>query len=457
MPVKSWPRSLRRRLRRLFLDDGMTIVEVSVATMVAAIAITGVIGTMTSGFSLVGQARQRSSGTDVAQQAIEHIHNLDYAAVAVNDCVSHDCMPAHNSDPSNPDNNVSTVNGALAYDYDGSGPQAAEPMIIDTTNGAVPHIEDPVTVGVTQFNIYQYVTWVDDPTIAPSQNTLCPDGHTQTCDYKRVVVVVTWKYPVQSGTAHTVTQSTFISTGKLILPTPTPTPTPGVSPLPTASPSPTPTPTATPTGTPLPPQCNAASPPQSPSLVLLSGTGAQQGYTNSSNAQVQLKASDNCAPITADLSNDGTHWTTIQTPLTSGVALTVSWSMIPGDGTKTIYARFRNGAGALTSVLSGSLILDTTVPSIPGNLRIASISCSGSTRSTTMTWNSSSDANLLGYRLYESVGGASYSFDTSTSSASVTWPSKKTDVVNYEVRSYDKAGNESGNSNVLTLAKSQGC
>jgi hypothetical protein len=74
-------------------------------------------------------------------------------------------------------------------------------MIIDATNGALPHIEDPVTVGVTQFNIYRYVTWVDDPTIPGTQN------------YKRVVVVVTWKYPVRASTSHSLTRSTFMRAG----------------------------------------------------------------------------------------------------------------------------------------------------------------------------------------------------------------------------------------------------
>jgi len=194
--VAARPASWRRALR---YERGIAIVEVCVATMVAAAAITGVIRTMSSGFSLVGQARQRSLGTSVAEQAIEHAHNLDYGRVALNDCVDPNpaCPPAHSTDASNPDFNVSE-NGRT-YDSDGSaGPQPSEPLIVDTTNGALPHIEDPVTVGVTQFNIYQYVTWVDDPKIPGTQN------------YKRVVVVVTWEYPARASTLHSVTRSTLI-------------------------------------------------------------------------------------------------------------------------------------------------------------------------------------------------------------------------------------------------------
>ena len=68
--------------------------------------------------------------------------------------------------------------GRLAENYKvDAGTQ--EPLIVDTTNGALKYLDDPVTVGTTQFNIYQYVTWHDDPAI---------NG---THDYKRVVEVVT--------------------------------------------------------------------------------------------------------------------------------------------------------------------------------------------------------------------------------------------------------------------------
>ena len=81
-------------------------------------------------------------------------------------------QPTHSTDSTNPDYYVST-NG-LNYDVTGTGQN--EVLIVDTAGpGPVDHIESPVTVGTTVVDVYQYVTWVDDPGISGTQNLKRPD------------------------------------------------------------------------------------------------------------------------------------------------------------------------------------------------------------------------------------------------------------------------------------------
>jgi Tfp pilus assembly protein PilV len=412
--------------RRLGDERGSYLVEACVAMFVMAVAVTGIVGSMGSGLGLVGHSRQRSSGVHVAQERLERVHSIPYARVATYEA------PAHNSDPKNPDHNVSS--DGSTYTVGG----IAEPLVVDSVDGALKHIDDPFTQpGLsTKFSVYQYVTWVDDPDLdTPSQH-----------DYKRVIVVVTWKFPVQGGPSHTVTQSTFLSDGSVTVPMPTPTPTPGPA-------SPTPVPTEAPTAEPGTCPGDVSAP--SGGMELLSGAGAQQGYTNSTTVQVRLTATDPCAPISGELSNDGVTFTPVST-LETGVATTIAWTIPPGDGMKSVHVRFRDGVGNTSGVLATTIVLDQTAPTIPGNLRTSSCSIQGNDRTITMTWNASDtgSSNFLGYRVYKSLEQAAYASLLTTGSQSATnTDSKSYGSLRFIVRAYDRAGNESGDSNELTFSK----
>jgi len=488
----------------------MSLIEICVASMLLSIALIGILGSMGNGLSLIGQGRQRSSATEVAQQATEHVHDVPYTRVALN------VWPSHSVDPSNPDYNIA----ASFYDQDGSGSQPSEPLVVDTTNGAIPHIEDPVTVGTTQFNIYQFVTWVDDPSIPGTNN------------YKRVVVDVTWKNQLRHGSINNVTQTTLVSDGTVTVPQTTLAPsTPGTTThLAVNSPASSTTGqalqftvtaqdifnatvtsytdtvhfTSSDTAATLPSDytftssdagihqfnvtfntagaqslavsdttstgvvgtgtTSVSAPTSCPSdttapvgsMQLQSGTGSQQGYTGSTTLQVQLTATDTCAPLTAELSNNGTTWTSQS--LQSGTSSVTSWSIPSGDGAKTVYARFRDGAGNVSSVSSGSLTLDQTAPTSPTGVGRGLVACKGSVRTVTLVWNAGIDTNLLGYRLYRSVDNGAYAI-VATAIASLPTATDLNDSKNdtsarYVVRAYDKAGNESSDqSSPFSLSK----
>ena len=416
------------RLRRLRSDEsGSHLIEVSVAMLVMSVAILGVIGSMGSGLTLVGHSRQRSSASAVAQERLERARSVPYGNVATYE------QPMHNPDADHPDFRVTTDN--TSYDVE-DGP--TEPLLVDVVDGALKHLDDPVTVGKTEFTVHQYVTWVDDASITGTQ------------DYKRVTAVVTWKYPVQSGTTRRVFFSTFVSDGTVTLPTPTPSASPGPSSTPEPTTVPTPDPASCPGDT---------TPPSDAAVEVLSGAGAEQGYTNSTTVQVRLDATDACVvtgddnDIVAEFSNDGVTFN----PTASfeiSAPTTATWTIPPGDGAKMIFARLRDGAGNYTSVFTDEMILDQTEPTTPGNLRTSACSLSGSNRTVTLTWDAGSDTNLLGYRLYRSIDSGTFQSVSTTASTSITDTTKKNlNSVRYVVRTYDTAGNESEDSNAISFPK----
>jgi hypothetical protein len=388
----------------------MTIVEISVAVLVMSVAVMGVLASLGSGLHLVGESKQRSAATSVAQERLERAHNVPYSRLALYQA------PLHSGDAGNPDSAVSA--DGTQYTVDSSTQEA---LVVDVAVGALKHIDDPVALGTTQFNVYQYVTWHDDPAI------------TGTGDYKRIVVVVTWKFPVHSGLSHSVTTSTFVGAGGVVVPTAAP---------PTATPTPTPAPSANPTPPPME-ACGA--------MTILSGAGAAQGYTNSTTVQVQLTGVASCTPASADLSNNGSTYTQVTATFPSNV----TWTIPTGDGPKNVYARFHDSQNN-TSTRSGVIALDQTRPPTITNLRPVSCALSGSNRTVSLTWdgNATSDANFLGYRVYRSIELATFSALLTTGAQSATdTTSKSYTSVRYLVRAYDKAGNESGDSNVLSYSK----
>ena len=422
----------RAHAQRLRGDRGTSLVEVCIATLVMAVAVTGVIGVMGSGMSLVGHSRQRSLGVALAQERLERIHGYPYEDVALNTSPA----PARSQDPASPDHRLSA--DGTRYDV---GDGSFEPLVVSDA-GSVTHIDPAYTPPGTdtEFSVYQYVTWVDDPNVAG------------TTDYKRITVVAVWNYPVNSGPRHMVTQSTYMSGGDVSARTPGPTGTPS------ATPSATPTPVATPVPTPDPGVCPGdTNTPTGGQIEVLSGSGAEIGYTNSTIVSVRLAAVDGCSPLTAELSNDGTSFSTAAT-LTSGAPSTTTWTVGGGDGTKTISARFRDGAGNTSAVVSETVTLDRAAPASFGGL--APSNCAAHVRSATFTWGPTNEGsgNFLTYRLFRQVDTSPVTVEAVTAGRSISNtfdPNKK--PVKFWVRAYDKAGNASNSSNVITFTNNNSC
>lgn len=411
-------------------EGGFTLLELMTALSLLSVGFLALAGSTSLGFKNIAQGRQRAVASQTANSEIEHLRNLPYDEVIVQ------TKPLTNADATYPDHFVDNSDDTFGYTLKSGGPR--EPMYFDSVapfNG-IEHITDPFTVGTTILEIYRYVTWVDDLAITGTQ------------DYKRVTIVVRYKLASVGGVTRMLSASSIFTPGTVTIPgsTPMPSSTPG----PTASPTPSPAPTPTSSG---PPGCDGDTQAPSGSFTINGGAGASAGFTASTSVSLQMSLSDTCAPIIVKFSNDGVTYGSDVTydPLNPSVG----WTLAAGEGTKTVYAKARDNANNEASLAAQTIILDTTAPTVPGTLT-RTLSCSGSNRTTTLSWSTSTDTYLQGYRVYRSINNGAWTVIASV--AGTTYPdtyAKNTDSVRYQVKAYDKAGNESVETNIVVLAKNQ--
>jgi prepilin-type N-terminal cleavage/methylation domain-containing protein len=405
-------------------EDGFTLVELVVAMTLLAIVAVGFLTSVSLGFRTVAVARQRQTASEIATARLEHLRNVGY------DQVANDEAPTHNADPTNPNYFVNGSN----YDVTGNGDD--ETLIVDTVKGDVLVYEDPVQIGPTVMEIYQYVTWVDDPGIPGDEN------------YKRVTVVVRYKAPSSNGVNQFVRASTLISPGTVTF-------TPGATTTTTAPSSSTTLPPTTTTTTAA--SCPGDTSAPTGSVAIGASGSADAGYTASSNVSLNMSFTDSCTPIVASFSNDNITWDT-DVVYDSG-SPQVSWPLSAGNGAKTIYARVRDGAGNTATLSPLTVILDASAPTAPSGVA-HTVSCQGSNRTINITWGASSDAegNLKGYRVFRSTDAVNWTAIGTTSALTLSnTHSKNSTTMMFKLVAYDKAGNESASAPTppISLVKNQ--
>ena len=413
--------SIRARLAHG--EDGFTIVELMAALSVLAIGFFSLAGALGLSFKQISLGRQRQTATEVGNARVEHLRSVPYELVALtyddSDPEQKD-WPIHTDDLDDPDHFISTDN--TQFDVMGDG-TLYEDLIIDTANGQVPHIDDPFTVGAITMAVYQYVTWAD-----------------QENNVKRLTVVIVYKPAAIEGAAKMVRVSSLFTPGIVTVDGSSAGSTVGGG----STSSPTPTPTAT-------GSCNGDTTGPTGTFQIISNTG-QTGYTSSTSVTLSMSLSDGCLPVRVQFSNDGVTYGALVTYDTSNP--TVSWTLSSGDGTKNVYGKASDGNGNVRTLTTQSVILDTVAPGTPGTLS-ASINCSGADRAVTLSWGTSS-GSPLGYRVYESDNSGSWAVLTTSSLLTYTTTHKKNlDSVRFYVAAYDAAGNESGATNIIAIAKNQ--
>ena len=85
-------------------------------------------------------------------------------------------------------------------------------------------------------------------------------------------------------------------------------------------------------------------------------------YTTSTTIALTLSCSDGgsgCSQM--QFSNDGTAWSGLEI-----YAASKSWTLTSGDGNKTVYVRYRDGSGNISSNYSDTITLDAVRPTISG-------------------------------------------------------------------------------------------
>jgi prepilin-type N-terminal cleavage/methylation domain-containing protein len=402
-------------------DDGFTLIELVVSVSLLAVMAGGLMASLGLGFRTVALARQRQTAASIAEARLEHLRSIPYAQVALPTAL----VPS--VDPDNPDMGV-TAGGD--FDIDGKG--TMEPLIVDAAGGVL-HFEDPVQVGTTAMRVYQYVTWVDEPGIAGTE------------DYRRVTVIVVFKTPTVDGIAKFVRASGIFSEGTVqvaaaatTVPTSTTVPPTTIPPTTTTlAQSECPGDHTAPTGT-----------------ATINGTsGSEAGYTAALNVTLNLALTDSCTPIQTRIGNDDGTWSAWTNY--DSASPQFSWTVTPGDGTKTVYVEAADHISNSAAIGTLAIILDATKPTVPGTLS-RTVACSGNDRTVSLSWGLATDTNLRGYRIYRSTDGATWSVFTQVSGTSVSDTHKKAlDSVRYYAVAYDKAGNESNATNTIALSKNQ--
>lgn len=417
-------RAIARRCRRICTasvdrQGGFGLVEVIAGFSIMFVGFFALAAATGSASRMVVRGGQRQAATQVANARLEDLRNLAYTGVALS------APLVHSSDTTSPDFYVS-VDGAS---YDALHNGILEELVVDAAIGQVPHLMQDITVGTTTMDAYQYVTWVDDPTVVGTR------------DYRRMSIVV--RYLDGNGRARTVQAAALLTPGSITIGGSTAAPTTG-----SATPTPTAEPTATPTGS-----CSGDTAAPTGGFSILSGTGAQTGYTASTTATLSLAPSDPCSPISYRVSNDGSAysgWSTFD-----ATAPNPSWTLTNGDGLKSVWVQFEDAVGNRATAGPATVTLDMTPPTVPGTLT-RTANCSGASRTVTLNWGVSSDTNWLGYRVHKSVNGGAFEAlgSVATTSMSDTHDKGLTSV-SFRTVAYDKAGNEGNPTDVITLSKNQ--
>jgi hypothetical protein len=100
-----------------------------------------------------------------------------------------------------------------------------------------------------------------------------------------------------------------------------------------------------------------------PAGTLAIGSGG--GFGNSATVTLTSNVSDAGSGVAnARFSNDGVAWSPW-----GGYSATSEWSLVSGEGPRTVYAQYRDGAGNVSATISDSIVVETSPPT--GTIAIA--------------------------------------------------------------------------------------
>lgn len=461
---RRWPRRAAAAIRRRAGgDDGMGLVELMAAMVVLSVGMFGVASSLVFTSQAVSLNRMRQTAAEIAQARIEHLQNIPFTDLGTYQMTSGTAVsfvPTQSIDPTSPDYLVS----GTQYNVTGQSGGTLEDLI--GSSRGVEHLQNPVVIGTTQVQIFQYVTWGDTATFGFHK-------------VKRFTVVVRYTQSPVAGVSQTLRTSSIVAPDNLTIGGATTTVATTVAPTTTTTVAPTTTTVATTSTTAAGPTTTASGtttttaatttttsaicpgdtsgPTGSFTLPTLNGTTA---VTNNATITIGFSYTDSCGPVMVSFSSDGV---TYGTELNQSLVSTASFTLPAGDGTRTVYAKARDKASNVT-VQSKPILLDTVAPTIPAssgpgavNIWRTGLNCdTAQYRVVTVNWGASTDTNLSGYRLYRSVNNGAFSVLTTTSTATRNYQDttgSRDDSVRYKVTAYDLAGNESASTTTLSLPK----
>lgn len=158
--------------------------------------------------------------------------------------------------------------------------------------------------------------------------------------------------------------------------------------------------------------------------------------TNTTAVTLALPASDTLSGMgQMSLSNDGQRWGDWES-----YAPEKSWRLYGGNGNKTVYARFRDNVGNVSAPVSGTIILNSTLPSSA----VAALSTYQATAAFTVTWSGTAlGSGLAGYEVQykDGASGTWTGWITATLSTTAVFTGIEGHTYYFQSRATDLAGN----------------
>jgi len=162
-----------------------------------------------------------------------------------------------------------------------------------------------------------------------------------------------------------------------------------------------------------------------------------QNLTNSTSVVLTVDATD---PAQASglqqmaFGNDGLNWGDWET-----FSRVCSYTLLAGDGKKTVYLKVRDRAGNIGAIASASIILDGTPPTCT----VAQLPANVDDWNFTVNWNGSdATSGILAYDLqYRKDGGDWTDWFLDTTNASATFTGEDGHNYSFRIRAQDIAGN----------------
>ena len=165
-------------------------------------------------------------------------------------------------------------------------------------------------------------------------------------------------------------------------------------------------------------------------------------FTNSTSVTLNLSATNPTAgdPVSdMRFSTDGTTfgaWVPF--------AATSPFTLPSGDGSKTVFVQYRNGAGAVSATASDSITLDTTKPTIPMSPAPSFTKAHLGTTAVPIliTWSGAdAGSGVNHYDFEESIDGGAFTLLSHPTGTSATVNLNPGHTYKFEVRAIDNAGN----------------
>jgi len=171
-------------------------------------------------------------------------------------------------------------------------------------------------------------------------------------------------------------------------------------------------------------------------------------YSNTTSVTLALSATDAGSGLSQmRFSSNGTTWNAWES-----YAASKSWTLSTGDGTKTAYVQFKDGAGNSSTSQSDTIVLDTAAPS--GSITIDAGAQYATMTSVTLTLSATDAGSGLSQMRFSNDGTNWSAWDTYATTKSWTLTSGDgTKTVNAQLK--DRAGNASSSpSDTIILATS---